>query len=647
MRNLKIEDYNRFTSVCDPQISPDGKRIAFVTIKPDTQENNYKSRIWVINIDNGEVELTTNGPTDTWPRWSQDGKKLLFISRRTIREGEPGNELWIQQINGGEPRLVMKSRNGIIQPSWNPDNKHILYRSTVMRGELDQEARLIDKIPIWFDGIGFTHHINTHLFQIDIYSNEVEQLTSGDIDVVEAKYSNDGKKVAYAATTNYMEPRKQYLHIINLETRETIKLKHIGMGIGPLTWHPDGKRIIFRGNDYRRGYPTHECIWQINIETEELQNLTGKTGYQTNHSIYYDLRGPYQAPQPPIIENDEIYFTQTRGGRHNIYKMNMKTMEVEDVVTGDFVIENFQVKDNKIVYTKVTEKMPAEIYVWENGLERKLTSFNDEILREVKVQGHERFQFKASDGVNIEGWIMKPTEYREGEKYPTIIFIHGGPKSTFGYAFMFEHQICAANGYVVIYANIRGSGGYSEEFADIRGKYGERDYQDIMEMIEYVTREYNYIDEERMGVTGISYGGYMTNWIITQTNKFKAAVSLNGISCWLAEFGTTDIGFHFVPDQIGGDWWNNREEWINKSPITHANKVQTPILIIHSMEDYRCYLDQALLFYTALKYLGKEAKLLLFTSGSHVFSRSGKPNHRVKRLKHMIEWFNQYLKQKT
>ncbi|MEM2137102.1 MAG: S9 family peptidase, partial [Candidatus Methanomethylicia archaeon] len=394
----------------------------------------------------------------------------------------------------------------------------------------------------------------------------------------------------------------------------------------------------------KRGYPTHEGIWMINISTGEIRNLTGKTGYQTNLSIYYDVRGPYQAPQPPIIEGNKLYFTLTKGGTHNIYRMNLENGEIEGIVTGEFIIDNFQVKGNKIVYTKITETKPAEIYIMENGVEKKLTNFNNEILREVKIQGHEKFQFKASDGEYIEGWIMKPVNYEEGKRYPAIVFIHGGPKSTFGYAFMFEHQICAANGYVVVYANIRGSGGYSEEFADIRGKYGERDYQDIMEMINHVTEKHPYIDKDRMGVTGISYGGYMTNWIVTQTSMFKAAASLNGISCWLAEFGTTDIGFHFVPDQIGGDWWTNREKWIEKSPITHANKVKTPILIIHSMEDYRCYLDQALLFYTALKYLGKEAKLLLFKSGNHTFSRSGKPKQRIKRLKYMLEWFDKHLK---
>ncbi|MEM2759115.1 MAG: hypothetical protein QXV26_07105, partial [Candidatus Methanomethylicia archaeon] len=249
MRPLKIEDYNRFTSVNDPQISPNGKYIAFVTLKPDQEGNTYNSKIWIINSETGEIELSTNGFTDTWPRWSPNGKYILFLSKRTIKEREPGNELWLLPIKGGEPRLIIKSKTGIIQPSWSPNGRYILYRSPVISGEIDSEARLIDRIPIWFDGIGFTHHIQIHLFQLEINSGEINQLTHGEMNIIEAKYSNDGKKIAFAATTNYLEPRKQKLHIIDLENGETIRLDHPDMGIGPMTWCPCNERIYFKGND--------------------------------------------------------------------------------------------------------------------------------------------------------------------------------------------------------------------------------------------------------------------------------------------------------------------------------------------------------------------------------------------------------------
>ena len=644
MRPLKIDDYNRIVSVVDPQLSPDGKYVAFVTVTVDSHEDDYKMNIWIMDVESGETVLTTGGFKDNWPRWSPDGKKILFLSRRILGKGEPGNELWILPLKGGEPRLLFKSEKGIVQPSWSPDGRKIIFLSRVVEEGYDDEARLINRIPIWFNGMGFIHQYRMHLFEIDIYTGLVKQLTDGDFDVLSAKYSWSGKYIAYAVKPDDLKPRKNFIHVIDVGKGKSRRIMSKGMMVGPMVWSKDEAYIFFRGNDYVRGYATHEGIWRLNLTNGEVENLTSRTGYETAMRVYYDVRGPYSSPQPPVIDGGYLYFILEKHGRENIYRMNLKNEEIEAVLCGDFIIDNFQVKDGKIVYAKIDEKTPAEIYVLEKGYERKLTSFNEDFLNEVKIQSHERFEFKASDGAVVEGWIMKPAEFREGEKYPAIIFIHGGPKSVYGYAFMFEHQIHAAKGYVVIYGNIRGSGSYSEDFADIRGHYGERDYKDVLEMVDYIVKNYSFIDETRLGVTGLSYGGFMTNWIVTHTDKFKAAVSLNGISSWLAEFGTTDIGFHFVPDQIGGDWWTNREKWIEKSPITYASNVKTPILIIHSMEDYRCYLDQALLFYTALKYLGKEVKLLLFTRGAHAFSRHGKPSHRIKRLKYTLEWFDKHLK---
>jgi dipeptidyl aminopeptidase/acylaminoacyl peptidase len=209
---------------------------------------------------------------------------------------------------------------------------------------------------------------------------------------------------------------------------------------------------------------------------------------------------------------------------------------------------------------------------------------------------------------------------------------------------MFENQLFAARGYAVLCVNSRGSGGYSEEFADIRKHYGERDFRDLMEAVDYAIKNRKFVDPERLGVTGISYGGFMTNWVVGHTDRFKAAVSVEGISSWFAMYGTTDIGFYFAPDQIGGEPWNNVEGYVEKSPLVYADEVKTPIMFIHSMEDYRCWVDQALSFYTALKAQGKETQLVLFLKGSHTFGWSGKPSHRIKKLEHTLNWFKKYLK---
>jgi len=214
----------------------------------------------------------------------------------------------------------------------------------------------------------------------------------------------------------------------------------------------------------------------------------------------------------------------------------------------------------------------------------------------------------------------------------------------FGPSFMEEFQLYVSSGYAVVFTNPRGSDGYDEGFADIRGRYGERDYQDLMEAVDYVLGKFDFLDPERIGVAGGSYGGFMTNWIVTQTDRFRAAATMRSISDWISMFGTTDIGFYFVEDQIGCSPLLDIAKCIEKSPITHASNVKTPTLIIHSMNDYRCWMDQALIFFTALKKVGVPTRLVLFPKEDHDLSRKGKPKHRVERLKELISWFDKWLK---
>nr|WP_282550590.1 S9 family peptidase [Halonatronomonas betaini] len=257
----------------------------------------------------------------------------------------------------------------------------------------------------------------------------------------------------------------------------------------------------------------------------------------------------------------------------------------------------------------------------------------------------EHFTVKASDGVELDAWIIKPVGYQEGEKYPAVLEIHGGPKTVYGSIFFNEFQILANAGYAVIFSNPRGSDGRGNEFADIRGGYGQRDYQDLMEVANTALERYDLIDADRLGVAGGSYGGYMTNWIVGQTDRFKAAVSQRSISNWVSMFATTDIGYYFVKDQADGATpWNNLDELWDSSPLKYADRVSTPTLLIHSEEDYRCWLTEALQFFTALKYHGVESRLTIFKGENHELSRSGKPEHRIRRYQEMLDWFNQYLK---
>ncbi|HUV33802.1 MAG TPA: S9 family peptidase, partial [Candidatus Desulfaltia sp.] len=301
-----------------------------------------------------------------------------------------------------------------------------------------------------------------------------------------------------------------------------------------------------------------------------------------------------------------------------------------------------------VVYTATDDATPSELYALGGGGARKVTDMNRGLLKQLKWVPPEEFWFTASDGVNVQGWIVKPHGYAEGEKYPTVLQIHGGPRGAYGYgvtAASHEFQVLAASGCAVVYTNPRGSTGFGEEFAAaISGHWGERDYLDLMEAMDHVLDSYGYVDASRLGVAGGSYGGYMTNWIIGHTDRFRAAVTMRSISNWYSMWGTSDISYRSHEVTWGKRPWDNLEEVMAKSPITFMGNVKTPTLIIHSEEDYRCPMEQDEQLFTALKVLGVPTEFVRFPNEPHGLSRTGKPKHRVERLQHIVRWFDRHLK---
>jgi len=315
---------------------------------------------------------------------------------------------------------------------------------------------------------------------------------------------------------------------------------------------------------------------------------------------------------------------------------------VEDLVSGKVYVHQACSNNNLIYYVLSTPTQPYELYRYSGGGVEKITSFNEWVVRETKLYEPIK-ESVVVENEEIDGWIMLPGE---GDKpYPLILYIHGGPKGMYGYMFHPEMQLMVSEGFAVAYANPRGSDGYSEEFVDIRGRYGVDDYKQLIIFLDHVVSKYS-IDRDRLGVTGISYGGYLTNVMITKTNRFKAAVSENGIGDWIADYWASDIGYWFDPDQIGGTPHNNLKEYIEKSPVYHVDNVETPVLFIHSMEDYRCFIDQSLAMHVSLVMKNKESRIVIFSKGSHGHSVYAEPRHRKKRYEIKLEWFREKLGKK-
>ena len=642
-RMLGVEDFAKFVMVAEPRVSPSVSRIAFVTIKPDLESDRYMTGIWVTDLD-GRVIAVTQGLGDASPRWSPNGEWIAFTSRRTLKEGEEGVEIWVMRPAAGEPKLIHKAKFGLASLAWSADSRHLIFTSPRRLGEEeDDDYRVVKRIPVWFNGRGFIYNRRSFLHILDVQTGNVEVLEEWEMEVLYVAPSNRGDRLALVAYTDELNPRIRDIYLYDVASGELEKITEKSMFIGPLTWSPDDEMIAFIGHDLRRGFSTHENVWVIDVCDGKAVDVTRSMNKNDTNRLYCDLRGPYRVEQYPVWDENYVYFQVSDGGSLKVYRTLRGNWSLEPVIDENCAVESFDVKHGLIAYVRMTSSELPELWVTRSGVKRKLTSFN-EWLSAYTIVKPRKFSFRASDGVVVDGWIMKPPCLKSGEKVPGILFIHGGPKAAYGEGFMFEYQLFAAKGYAIIYTNPRGSDGYSEEFADIRGAYGSRDYRDIMEAVDYVLENFDFVDGERLGVTGISYGGFMTNWIVTHTDRFKAAVTQNGICSWDAEYGTTDIGFYFVEDQLGGTPWRNWEKLRRQSPLTYVENVKTPLMILHSMEDYRCWIDQALLMYTALKTLEREVELVLFNSGEHGFSRTAKPSIRAKRYRLMLKWFDNFLR---
>ncbi|HLQ03786.1 MAG TPA: S9 family peptidase, partial [Nitrososphaerales archaeon] len=360
------------------------------------------------------------------------------------------------------------------------------------------------------------------------------------------------------------------------------------------------------------------------------------------NTLNSDVRTKPHGPTRIVWEEEFIYYLQAEGGAVHLLRLK-PGKEAELVIGGERSVEGFDVKRGGVAFVAMDSHHPEELYVKE-GSERTLTSLNSDVQKELDLIPPKDFSFTASDGVRIEGWVLPPALHPARAKSPAILYVHGGPKTAFGYSFMHELQFYAASGFAVICTNPRGSDGYTEEFADIRGEYGNRDFKDLMEALDHVIQNFSFVDGARVAIAGGSYGGFMTNWAIGHTDRFRAAVTDRSIASWVSFFGTSDIGTYFTEDQMGGEPWADEEKLLALSPLRYAKNVKTPLLVVHSFEDYRCWMVEGLQFYTALKYLGREAEMVLFPGENHDLSRTGKPKHRVARLKYYLGWFEKHLK---
>ncbi len=670
-RPLSPENYYRMESVGGGAISPDGRQVAFVRTYILEEKNSRHSEIWLVPVDGSKepVRLTNPAFSSSKPRWSPDGRLLAFSSFRK----SPGEEervpasVWFLRMD--KPMGKAYQIEGVDRtPIFSPNNRWIVFTKQTPPGpkpekkyasdferKIDERfrGRMYDWMNYRFDRRGYLPNPRDlyasppqELYIVSRKPGTPRQITRLGFNVQGPTWSPDSSALAFTADSHQRDEytyERADLWIVDAEG-QIKRLTNDGYHYSNPAWSPDGKFIVVRGYQglsmiiqSKQGYGSPTDLFLMPAEGGTLQNLTKS----------WDL-----IPGSPQWSPDGrfIYFSSSIGGNSHLFRLPANGGPVEQVTKGNRRLRSFSFSSNfkYMAYYATDPTHPGDIFFAriDGEEEKRLTESNKKLLGEILFSPSERIIYKSKDGTQIEGWIMYPYGYDPDQGlYPMILTIHGGPHSAYGNDFSFHRQFLAANGYFVLYTNPRSSTGYGEKFRWATwGGWGILDYQDLMAAVDYVLKHYP-IDEKRLGVTGNSYGGFMTNWIIGHTKRFAAAVARASISNWVSDYGVADIPRTKESEFYGPPWEKkSRDLMIKLSPLTYAGNVITPTLFIHGELDHRVPIEEAEQIYVALKKRRVPAMFIRYPDSYH---GGWSPWRTVHRMYYELKWWQKYLQKKS
>jgi dipeptidyl aminopeptidase/acylaminoacyl peptidase len=664
-RVIRAEDLYHLKIVSDPQISPDGEHIIFCVQHVDEKTEKKSSNFWLVATDNGDPRQFTYGDqSDRHPRWSPNGQEIAFLSNR---KDEKQEQLHIIPFHGGEARSLTEFKGSFASFEWSPDGAQIVCQfrkkdeETLEREEDEQKkklgivARQITSLEYKMDGAGYLPQEKWHIWTVDTTDGDAQQLTAGSYDETEPRWSPDGQQILFISNRSE-DPAQEtdaddlYLVTAAEGKMQLVKTRYCRKFLP--SFSPDGQWIAYLGRAQTGRFYQNSRLYIVPTAGGDSRNLSA--AFDLNLSIATITDTVSGTPQtPPTWSRDGrfIFCQATERGNQPLlaFAVNPDADSLTRVIDGAGVVGGFSLdaEQQKIAYLWGTLDRVEQVLLHEqeSGQSRPLSSFNKERMESLNLGQVEAVTFSGSDGVDLPGWILKPPGFDPAQTYPSILEIHGGPQTQYGHAFMHEFYYLAAQGYVVYWCNPRGSQGYGEDFAAaIYNQWGSVDYDDLMAWADYLEQQ-PYIDPERMGVTGGSYGGYMTTMIIGSTQRFKAAVAQRVVSNFISFYGSSDMNW-LAEGLLGTEAppWNDLENYWRQSPISRIGNATTPTLLIHSETDYRCDREQGEQVFVALKRLGVDTELILFPGESHGLSRNGRTDRRITRLNHMTRWFEKYLK---
>ncbi|MDR1832551.1 MAG: S9 family peptidase [Fusobacteriaceae bacterium] len=659
MEKLQLRDFLRYKFLSNLEFAPDGEHGAFVVHESDEGENTYRSNIWLLDRKTKGIAQLTAMEGEKSFIWLDD-ETILFKANRDkaitkrIEEGETWTSYYAISIKGGEAQKYMDipltvfslkaidRDNFVILAEYDRNGGALNGLTGEKRSEAaakfkeDKDYEVLDELPFWSNGEGFTNGKRKRLYVWNRIKQTATPVT-GERFYLRTWNAEGGKILFSGCEFSGKLQQTGGIYQYDIRSRKTTELL------------PDKDYMVefaeFMGNDVICGLATGER-YGLNENPHFYLIKNKKPVLLKTHdsgmcnSVGSDCRlGGGTAFR---VVGDLLYYEVTSHKSSFLYSIDRKGNETCHTADKGSV-DCYALAKGEIFFIGLRGDRLQELYTVKNGKEKQLTFFNEEIIQTKRIITPKALNCKSGD-VEIEGWVLLPAGYDPSKKYPGILDIHGGPKTVYGETFFHEMQVWANLGYFVFFCNPRGSDGRGDAFADIRGKYGTIDYEDLMAFTDAVLKAYPQIDPKRLGVTGGSYGGYMTNWIIGHTDRFKCAVSQRSIANWVSKFGGTDIGYYFNADQNQSTPWINHDKLWWHSPMKYADQAKTPTLFIHSVEDYRCWLAEGIQMFTSLRYHGVEARLCMFRGENHELSRGGKPKHRIRRLEEMTAWFNKYLK---
>ncbi len=663
-RPIRAEDLYKINVVSDLRISPSGKYVVYTKQRIDPKTEEKYSNLWIIPTNGGKPDRFTKGDhKDSQARWSPDGKKIAFLSNRGDHDRKA--QIFVKAWGGNKARQVTKINGQISCVSWSPDGKQLLCRirlldeDEVERQEDEQAKKLgvvsrhYQRVFYKLDGEGYMPKDRWHIYRVEVKTGKIQQLTDHEIfDDLDPTWSPDGNHIAYMSNHSSdpdFDRDAVDLFLIPATGGQPGKIETVYGEKKLPSYSPDGRMIAYLGTEGKKQWYKNQGLWIVPSDgSGKSINLTEKYDVHVDPTTINDVGTPELMPPTWSKDGTKLYFPIMKDGRSLLCSIgidgnNLETLAGEQGVVGSF---SFDKNQNRLAYLMGKINDPGQVYIKKTSSQKykQLSNFNRKLFKNIDLGEIEEVWIKGPDDNDLQGWILKPPGFDPQEKYPSILEIHGGPLTQYGEFFMHEFYYLAAAGYVVHFCNPRGGRGYGEEHAKaIWSNWGDADYRDLMTWTDFIESQ-PYISKERMGVTGGSYGGYMTVWIIGHTERFKAAVTQRCVSNFVSMWGSSDLNWVFQEVLDDKPPYEDLEKYWQHSPMKYIGNAKTPTLVIHSENDLRCPIEQGEQVYVALKYQGVESEMVRFPDEFHGLSRNGRTDRRIVRLNHIVRWFDRYLK---